>query len=332
MLIFAVKSKGKEKFMNQATKKDVVPVFFAVDENYLPFLYVTLLSIKDNVSENRNYKFVVMNNGISEDGIKKFEPLKATNFEIYFLNVSEKAKSLRGNIVLRDFYTETTYYRLFIHELFPDLDKALYVDCDTIISDDIAKLYDFDLGDNYLGAAYEAVSREVSEIEKYTIDCLGLGVGEYFNAGVILMNLKLFRERNFTEKYNSISSQYKFAVAQDQDYLNVMCKGKVKFFDKCWNTEPIEYEKIKDKFSPKLVHYTLTAKPWHYDDVPYADLFWNVAKRTPYYDYLYSILKNYPQEKVLNDSNCEKALIALSLKEAIREDNFYKTFGDKFAL
>ena len=57
----------------------------------------------------------------------------------------------------REYYSKTTYVRLFIAEMFPEIDKAIYIDSDTVVLGDIAQLYAYDLGDAYVGACKEQV-------------------------------------------------------------------------------------------------------------------------------------------------------------------------------
>ena len=48
--------------------------------------------------------------------------------------------------------------------------------------------------------------------------------------------------------------------------------------------------------NPKIVHYNLFFKPWHFKDVQYGDYFWKVAKTTPYYDELKKQLADFTDE------------------------------------
>ena len=75
----------------------------------------------------------------------------------------------------------------------------------------------------------------------------------YFNAGILLMNLDAMRKFEFQAKFLYLLETMKFAVAQDQDYLNRLCKGKTKLIDEGWNIMPIPPELSKEK--TKIIHY-----------------------------------------------------------------------------
>ena len=147
---------------------------------------------------------------------------------------------------------------------------------------------------------------------------------EYFNAGVLVMNLAKFRESNFYDAFCRLLKTYKFSVAQDQDYLNVLCAGKVVFIGGEWNKMPIGG---MEKNAPKLIHYNLTMKPWHYEDVLYKEHFWKYAKKVEDYPLILDALYSYTEEKKAKDKQAEKNLLALCVQEALRTDNYLKKWA-----
>ena len=88
----------------------------------------------------------------------------------------------------------------------------------------------------------------------------------------------------------SLIEKYKFIVAQDQDYLNVICKDKVRYIGMEWNRMPIGGE---DENAPKLIHYNLTMKPWHYDNILFQEYFWYYAERSPFYEQIILNKQNF---------------------------------------
>lgn len=304
-------------------KKTTVPVFFATDDNYLPFLAVALQSIKERRSQNYDYQIYVLNTALKDTSAEKIKKLADKNFNISFVDVSAKLEELSDQLLLRDYYTNTTYYRLFIAKMFPEYDKALYLDCDTVVTSDVSELYLTDLGENLVGAIPDQAVASVEPFRVYVRGVLGIEPERYFNAGILLMNLKKFREVDFYAQFSKLLQRYKFIVAQDQDYLNVICKDKVFYISKQWNTMPIKSNACVD---PKLIHYNLTRKPWHHRDVLFQDVFWDYAKRTEFYGHILENLKNYSAADVKADAECEQGLIDLCFKELAREDNYYKKY------
>ena len=172
-------------------------------------------------------------NDENKERIKKYE---RENIDIEFVNLNSYIEKINEKLHTRDYYSKTTYFRLFIPDLYPQYDKALYLDCDIIIREDIAQLYNIDLEDNLVAGAPDEAVQAIKEFREYVEKVVGVSnYNNYFNAGVLLMNLKELREFKFKEKFLYSLSKTTFSVAQDQDYLNRICKGRVKFIDSSWN-------------------------------------------------------------------------------------------------
>ena len=75
---------------------------------------------------------------------------------------------------------------------------------------------------------------------------------------------------NFQEKFMYLLETIKFSVAQDQDYLNRLCKGRVKIIENTWNRMPIGMDTIRRE-NLNLIHYNLAFKPWHFEDILYKE-------------------------------------------------------------
>ena len=172
---------------------------------------------------------------VEEFFLNLFEKINTEdNFIIEFVNVNEKIEHIADDLSLRlrDYYSNSIYYRLFIASLFPDLDKALYLDADITVVDDISKLYCEELGDNLLGAITDDVVYTNDTFCKYANVALGIDAKDYFNSGILVMNLKGFRKEKIEEKFLHILSKYNFnVIAPDQDYLNCISKNKVKYLE-----------------------------------------------------------------------------------------------------
>lgn len=307
--------------------KKVIPAFFAADENYIPYLTVSLLSVKQNASKENEYHIYILNIGIDEAHADEITAMREDWFRITFVNVQSAMEGFSKCISLRDYYTSTTYFRIFIADMFPQYDKALYLDSDTVVNADIAELYDYSVKGKMITGIPDGAVQSVPEMQEYVEKALGIKYTEYFNAGIIVMNLKIFRETNFYGQFAELIKKYKFKIAQDQDYLNVICKGKTNIISNEWNTMP-GFTEDKGQ-TPKLVHYNLTAKPWHYEGLTFEKYFWYYAKQTKYYDFILNERANYSEEKKRRDSECEKNLIKMCIEEANSENNYYNLFGKK---
>ena len=219
--------------------KKVIPIFFAVDDYYIPFLAVGLQSLVEHSCEEYEYLIKILNTNISEKSKKKIKKYERENINIEFVDLNYYIEKVKDKLYTRDYYTKTTYFRLFLPELYPQYDKVLYLDSDIIILEDIANLYNIDIGNNLVGAIPDDIIQNGKELQEYAEKVVGVSTyKKYFNAGILLMNLDELRKFNFQEKFLYLLGTTKFSVAQDQDYLNRICKGRVKYIDNAWDVMP----------------------------------------------------------------------------------------------
>lgn len=296
--------------------KREIPVFFAVDDSYCPFLAVALQSLTDNSSEENTYFIKVLNTDISAENKRRLARYERKNIDIEFVDLNYYIKRVKDKLYTRDYYSKTTYFRLFIPNLYPQYDKVLYLDSDIVILDDIAELYNLDMGDDLVAAAPDDVIQFNEVFQVYAEKVVGVAdYRMYFNAGVMLMNLHQLRKFRFQEKFLFLLDRIKFAVAQDQDYLNRLCKGRVKLVDRVWDRMPIEDPGIKVE-DVKLIHYNLAYKPWHFEDILYKEFFWMYAQETEYFDRIQEIRESYTEGDRRRDEEAHIKLRKLAKKEA----------------
>ncbi len=309
------------------TEKKIIPIFFAADEKYMPYLGVALTSLKEYITDDYRYQIHVLYTGDLNGYSKKIKKLETENLKIAFEDVTEKINHILDCMHCRDYYTPAIYYRLLIPELFPQYDKVLYMDCDVVLLADVAELYNEDIGENYIGAVADQAVAAVPQFVEYTKKALDIDGDKYFNSGVIVMNLKKFREIGFYEKFNAVLRSYDFVVAPDQDCLNLICKGKVHYYGLEWNKMPMGG---KDGKLPKLIHYNLSMKPWHYDGVLYEEYFWDYAAKTEFLDVIKQAKASFTPEMAQRDIDGSKKLLELAQSEADNPNNFIRSVGMPF--
>ena len=298
--------------MNKELKE--IPVFFAVDDGYIPFLAVSLQSLIDNSSDENKYAIKILYTNVSEENILKIKKYEKENVSIEFVDLNNQLKEIQDKLYTRNYFSNTTYFRLFIPELYPQYDKAVYLDSDTAILTDVANLYNEEIGDNLVAGVPDGAVQTIEIFQEYVEKVVGVvDYNNYFNAGILVMNLEELRKYKFQEKFLYLLGKVRFEVAQDQDYLNRLCKGRVKLLDFSWNKMPVMG---KDDKETKIVHYNLGCKPWYFDDVPYQEYFWKYAEKTEFYNTIKDYRKNYTEEdKERDDANSSK-LIELAKKES----------------
>ena len=192
------------------------------------------------------------------------------------------------------------FYRLFIPDLFPQYDKAIYIDSDTVVVDDIAKLYNNDLDNKLFAACTDSSIQYVDKMVKYIKEVLALDPKKYINSGMLVLNSKAFRDEHFIDHFMHLLEQYHFdCIAPDQDYLNEIGDGRILHLDPRWDAMP--NENTAPIPEPGLIHYNLFFKPWHFKDVQYNDYFWKYASSTPFYEELKGELDNYTDQERAED-------------------------------
>lgn len=295
---------------------EVIPIFFTVDDVYIPFLAVALESLIDNSSKNYYYAIKILHTNISDENKQKIEKYQRDNVNIEFVNLNYYIERVKDKLYTRDYYTQTTYFRLFIPDLYPQYSKALYLDCDITIIGDVAELYHTDIGNNLVAGIPDGAVQTIDVFKEYVEKVVGVrDYNNYFNAGILLMNLGELRNYKFQEKFLYLLENEKFKVAQDQDYLNRLCKGRVKIVNKEWNAMPMPELGIPAE-NVKIVHYNLNAKPWHYDTILYQEFFWKYAEKTEFYEYIKSLLNSYTDKQKSDDCENAKKLIELAKYES----------------
>ncbi len=304
-------------------KKDKINIFYATDDRFVRYTVVSLKSLIENANKKREYVIHILNAGLTNENVALLKELEQPQFEIAFSDVRENLASFSSLLPIRDYYTKTTYYRFFISEMFPEYNKAIYIDSDTIVLGDISKLFDTNIDGFFVGACHEQVMIQEPIYGKYVESVLGISRASYFNAGVLLMNLDMFREHQVIKEFARLLSVYTFVVTQDEDYLNLILKDKIFWLDQSWNSETFKEIPVKEK-DMKIIHYVMVNKPWHYSDSVLGDYFWKYAKDTTVYSLIKEELDNYSDEKKANDIRCGLNLAETAKKEIQREDSYFK--------
>lgn len=302
-------------------RNDIIPVFFACDNKFVKYTMVAIKSLIENASKEYWYKLHILHTDISSEMMEKVLRLSADHFEIEFVDVSGYLKSVEKKLPIRDYYTNTTYYRFFISEMFVEYEKAIYLDSDMIILGDISKLYNRELGNNLTGAVRDQVVLQVDTFSEYVEKVLGLDRNEYFNAGMMLLNCKLFRKSNVLVRFLELLHTYRFVVAQDQDYLNVICKNRVLWLEPEWNAEVFGVIPCEEK-DICILHYNMASKPWYSLKNRMSSYFWNYACKTECYEEIKTGMNLYTESDRRRDEQTGENLIMMAISEINNENNY----------
>ena len=163
--------------------------------------------------------------------------------------------------------------------LSPEVDRVLYVDCDMIAYRDIEPLWNTDMDEHVIAAAIDPGSRLHGCIEslKETTSQLKLDYSapaHYINAGLLFINLKLWREERVLERVVETFQDYQALRFHDQDAINLLLGDRVRLLSPEWNLlesivlyEHWDFELYQDfgppqdYFEPRIRHFSGNMKP-----------------------------------------------------------------------
>lgn len=238
------------------------PFVFACDQHYAMPLATTLRSIVDTNRSGEPLEFHVLADGLSDRiRTKIFESLPKGSASIRWVEAELE--------IFRDFSTisyisKVTYARFLIPRIFPDsIPKVLYLDSDLLVLSDLQALWDTDLEGHVLGAVFDGLD---SQIKNDTLELPVPRVRDYFNGGVLLIDLHRWRAEQISEKALDYLARNPRSPFSDQDALNVACDGLWKKLDPRWNylayDEKLDISDLTGGQRPSIAHFTTWKKPW----------------------------------------------------------------------
>ena len=290
-----------------------IPIVFAIDNNVVMQCGVTIVSLLLNAKDGTFYDVYILYEKeklpeTSREGLRS-SFLGRENCSVSFVEVVEDYSDFN---LVGETLTMATYYRLLIPTLFPQFDKMIYADIDMIFQQDLWELYQNSLSNG----EWIAAARDLAIDDKFYFKSdlpynVGKSEKDYFNAGFLVMNLKLLREENVVEEFNR-HAKIKYAQ-NDQDVLNVVCNGHVQilpsmynfqlnhFSNYMWRRENPEIQ-FGEFFKHATLHYTWKHKPWNSLECVAYDTWWHYYKMSPFYDDMVYFKRQYEQiEACRND-------------------------------
>lgn len=274
-------------------------IILATDDNFVQHCAVTITSVLEH---NDGVYFFVLTEGLTNENIKILNELVVSyNSTIEFVTINS---NLVANFPMPQssgfsHISVATYYRLFMASLLPKyIDRVLYLDCDIVVRGNLTELFETDLEGFALGAVFQD-DKILLQGDEYQRLGLSEEVG-YFNAGVLLVNLKYWRDNNVEEQLLDYIVNHTADIKfHDQDTLNAVLASNTKTLDCKWNTLSIFLTKAIHDFSsprclkykdqilsgtgrnPIVVHYVSRPKPWEWScSHPYKNDYYYYLDKT----------------------------------------------------
>jgi len=286
-------------------------ILYQFNEKYAPYTSVSMTSLLENNREAESIIFWILGEGLSEDSINRLRKnvgqYSDTGREriIKFIDTNRMIAHMKDLNMPTYRGSYAANIRLFVSEFIPkDVNRLLYLDSDTIINCELESVFDRDLGGKTIGMVYDSLG----ESHKKN---LGISKDEgYYNSGVILFDMKKWRENRFTEKIidhvKNVRAQY---PSPDQDLINVVCKGEIFTLPAGLNYQPFHSaysDRTYYSYYGKTKYYTrdeisdarenvsiyhcfrfIGEFPWHKDNLhPFNEIFDQYLSISTFCDYV----------------------------------------------
>lgn len=278
-------------------------VAYGSDDNYAKYMGISMYSLFETNTAFEQIEVFVLDCGITAENKEKLQSVaQQWNRQIHFLDMSEAVSSLDLHMGAKKIAI-ASYARLFISPLLPaHCDRVLYIDCDTLICDNLYPLWSTVFDDAQIGGVQDTV-------DSYFLDVIGLDRSlRYINAGILMINLKAWRDEGLQEKFIQVIEKFGGNVPHhDQGTINAVCGDKRKIVPLRYNVTANLYSfsaqtirKIyfleeyysQDELTaalekPAIVHFTtgLLGRPWEEKSThPQKQAFWDTAAKTPWHN------------------------------------------------
>lgn len=256
----------------------MIHIGLCADEQFALPLGVCITSILES-NKDEDLRIHIITQRLSEETINRIKESERIYRRKEVVNIHLVDDDIFSNYPLSAQFPKSIYYRYLFAEILPKtIDKILYIDCDTVILSNLRELYNTPLSDNELLGAVEDRNSDDIIIRNR----IGRWNGKYFNSGVLLMNLKAWRNCNAFEQLASfILNNPQICIYPDQDAINIVFDERIKELPYRYNflmsfIAPFETYRlhlskknlVEESFKDvAIVHYAAEMKPWYRDSV-----------------------------------------------------------------
>lgn len=243
-------------------------IILAADDNYAMPCAITIASILSN-NPPEGCNIYVLTLGFEQSNVALFDTLKGT-FPKSQIEIVRVDRSKINGAIVSDRFPIAACFRFLVPYLF-DFDRALYLDCDIIVNGNIMELQDVEMKNMACGMVEDQAGDDITLHNRLLLN------STYFNSGVLLMNLDVWRKENICNKLISFMNQYpERCLYPDQDAINAILSDKIiplnykynfqeRWYEpQCyWMMHWSKWELINEaKQNPLILHYTGPQKPW----------------------------------------------------------------------
>ncbi|MBQ3039008.1 MAG: hypothetical protein IJD41_00425 [Alphaproteobacteria bacterium] len=302
--------------------KRKIDVAFTFDATMWMIAGVSIYSLCKNSGKNCKYNiYCVVDTTINSAIRNLIADCVIPPHKIQFIDFNDSVIKHASYWTRPTSFPKSAMYRLFLPKLLPKKDKIIYIDTDTIIAKDLIELDKINIKNHLIAAVPDysimetiANKQELTKhFPKYGLDKMARA-GRYINSGVLIMNLKKFRQNYITQRAMHIFEQGPGFWCCDQDTLNIVCANQILYlpfrFNRCGQAQWDEVlnfymshgnapkQLIQDFFDFTILHF-VGLKPWTVTEeqyCPHEDIWWSYAAQTPFFERLQVFRKRITQK------------------------------------
>ena len=274
---------------------DEIHVAFAANAAYVPHVATLLQSLAENHGGKGVTVHFLHDATVNDAELAKLRG-QVERAGMQLVCHLPTASQLAG-LPITERYPQVVWFRVLLPELLPDVSRILYLDADTLVLQSLLSLWQLDLS----GFPFAAVQDVTSPDHAHVPAEIGLAhADDYFNSGVLLMNLDHMRKVDFHGQIKALDRKRFASGFPDQIALNAVANGKWLRLHPKWNCmTPLiagsgRFTQLPNRsvqqreagVSPCILHfegYTQLAKPWQYRcEHPYQWLYLHYRSFTPW--------------------------------------------------
>ena len=254
---------AKKVVLSQLTTEKTIDKKAVVLAANYAYVEQVMTTIKSICYHNRSIQFYLINSDFPNEWFKQLNKrLERYDSEIINCRVtSEQISRYKTDI------SYTVFLRYFVSDFVKE-DKALYLDCDLVVTKNLDNLFETDLQDYPLAAVRDYGGRVYYG-------------REMFNAGVLLINNRLWKQENMSQRLIDLTNEWHDKVDQaDQSILNMLFENRwieMEFDNNhvVIHKQFTDYELPAGQDYPGIIHYLSHRKPW-FDLAAqtYRDVWW----------------------------------------------------------
>lgn len=243
-----------------------INIVFCCDDVYADKLAVSAYSLLCNTQSN--IALYIIDCGINWDNQQDILALRKRFKNLVSVEFKQPEKiACFESFPVSLWFSTAIFYRLAIPQIFPMLERAIYLDCDVIVDSDIIELWDLDLGECSFGALNDEDNMSLPEDVVKRKKLAGIPLERtYMSSGVMVFNLPRFRDAHILERViEVIKNPPGILACPEQDAMNI-CIDENEYLpiDPRFNFTPFAHlakERIREGTVPVIIHYSC-GKPW----------------------------------------------------------------------